>query len=354
MIFGAEIVSTSEPSLTVIKRGEDGEREARQTQEYLEQIVEAYMPQWARNGLAPESTLGLRGPVGEVGSESPKCAQLGEPHEYGGKDVSRPSLLGVSINQVSDYLREGGTGFHTRRSLLLLIFAVVALLSVVQWRVSRNSESTNLRNMLHLKISKKGGADDVVAPNRASNSVATMVNNIATGINNGQPDLIAEPLNNPSAPTIASSTTPSRNTIKPAMEADVSLSAGSFELRKGVQAGATAEGRTWLWRAMSRGNGEAPVLLADMYAQGNGVTKDCEQAVILLKAASKNANPHARSKMGSMYATGQCVPRDRVEAYRWMHSALQLNPASEWLQRIQKTLWDEMSAVERERAPVYR
>ncbi len=152
----------------------------------------------------------------------------------------------------------------------------------------------------------------------------------------------------------ASRRSASSEEIEPTTAAAASLSAGNFELQKGKAAGATAEGRTWLWRAMSKGNGEAPVLLADMYAQGRGVTKDCEQAVLLLKAAAKKPNPAARSKLGSMYATGECLPKDRVEAYRWMHGALQVNPGSEWLEKNQETLWKEMSASERQRASTYR
>ena len=135
---------------------------------------------------------------------------------------------------------------------------------------------------------------------------------------------------------------------------DASLAAGAFELHKGIAAGPTAEGRTWLWRAMSKGNGQAPVLLADMYAQGKGVTKDCEQAVLLLKAASKKPNPAARAKLGSMYATGQCLPKDRVEAYRWTHAALQANPGSEWLEKNQESLLQEMTAAERRRASIIK
>jgi hypothetical protein len=149
--------------------------------------------------------------------------------------------------------------------------------------------------------------------------------------------------------------TPSRPAARDAENApDPSLSAGSFELQKGIAAGATNEGRTWLWRAMGKGNGEAPVLLADIYAQGRGTPKDCEQAVLLLKAAAKKANPRARSKLGTMYASGQCVPQDRVEAYKWMHAALQVNPGSEWIQKNQESLWSRMSASERRRAAAYR
>lgn len=136
----------------------------------------------------------------------------------------------------------------------------------------------------------------------------------------------------------------------PPAEADGSLNFGAFELQKGKAAGPTDLGRMWLWKAVAKGNGEAPVLLADMYLTGNGVSKDCEQAMLLLDAAAKKANPAARSKLGSMYATGECVSKDRVEAYRWMSSALAANPGSEWLEKNRQSLLSQMTPAERQRA----
>jgi hypothetical protein len=168
------------------------------------------------------------------------------------------------------------------------------------------------------------------------------------------------PAAKPAAST-KSANTPTRTAAKPvpskpapAPQADASLSGGSFELQKGIAAGPTELGRMWLWKAMGKGNGEAPVLLADMYAQGKGVPKDCEQAMLLLNAAAKKANPRARSKLGSMYAAGECVARDRVQAYKWMSAALQVNPGSEWLEKNRENLMSQMTAAERRRAEAYR
>ena len=136
--------------------------------------------------------------------------------------------------------------------------------------------------------------------------------------------------------------------------ADASLSAGSAELQKGIAAGPTEMGRMWLWKAMGLGNGAAPVLLADTYAQGKGVPRDCEQAMLLLNAAAKKANPRARSKLGSMYAAGECVPQDRVKAYKWFSSALEVNPGSDWLEKNRESLVKQMTPAERFRAGASR
>ena len=135
-----------------------------------------------------------------------------------------------------------------------------------------------------------------------------------------------------------------------APEADASLSAGGAELQKGIAAGSTEMGRMWLWKATAKGNGEAPVRLAEMYAQGRGVPRDCEQAMLLLNAAARKMNVRARSKLGSMYAAGECVPQDRVKAYKWMSAALEANPGSEWIEKNRESLMSQMTPAERQRA----
>ena len=52
----------------------------------------------------------------------------------------------------------------------------------------------------------------------------------------------------------------------------------------------SAEAARYLWRSVSRQNGQALVELAGLYAKGDGVRKDCDQARILLQAASHHKN----------------------------------------------------------------
>jgi hypothetical protein len=55
-----------------------------------------------------------------------------------------------------------------------------------------------------------------------------------------------------------------------------------------------------------------------------------------------------------MYSTGTCVQRNRVEAYRWLSSALAANPKSEWAQQNRDLLWQQMNPEERAMAQRYR
>jgi TPR repeat protein len=46
------------------------------------------------------------------------------------------------------------------------------------------------------------------------------------------------------------------------------------------------------------------VVLADLYLRGDGVAKSCEQARVLLKAASKSGNVQGQEKLGELDTNG--------------------------------------------------
>jgi hypothetical protein len=52
-----------------------------------------------------------------------------------------------------------------------------------------------------------------------------------------------------------------------------------------------------LWSALAAGDSSAEVALAQLYLTGNGVPRNCEQARVLLRAASKNGNIEARQQL---------------------------------------------------------
>ena len=129
---------------------------------------------------------------------------------------------------------------------------------------------------------------------------------------------------------------------------------GAEEMAKANDASDSAATAAWLWKATAKGNPEAPVQLANMYVEGNGVPRSCEQAVVLLKTAADKDNVLARNRLGSMYATGTCVPLDRVAAYRWYSAALKVNPDSPWTQQTRNAIWQQMSPEERAQAQKYK
>ena len=129
---------------------------------------------------------------------------------------------------------------------------------------------------------------------------------------------------------------------------------GAAEMAKAKRASDAAAQAAWLWKATAKGNPDAPVMLADMYIRGDGVPRSCDQAVVLLKTAAVNEDVRACNRLASMYATGVCVPRSHVEAYRWLSSALAADPNSQWARQNRDLTWQQMTPEERALAEKYR
>ena len=70
--------------------------------------------------------------------------------------------------------------------------------------------------------------------------------------------------------------------------------AASVQFRQDVhpRAGRNARVRR-LWSEVGAGDSKAEVELAQLYLKGDGVTRNCEQARVLLKAAAKKGNAEA-------------------------------------------------------------
>jgi TPR repeat protein len=95
----------------------------------------------------------------------------------------------------------------------------------------------------------------------------------------------------------------------------------------------------------------AALLRAQDYLLGRGgVKQNCEQGLIYLRAATKANEPAAAVQMGALYASGHCVTRDRVMAYRWFNSAHELEPDDPEIRSDLQQLWGEMTAQERRQA----
>jgi len=88
----------------------------------------------------------------------------------------------------------------------------------------------------------------------------------------------------------------------------------------------------------------------ERYLYGRDTPRNCSQAVVNFNAAAKQNNPRALSDLGSLYATGQCVPLDRAQAYQWFSRALALDRGNTYLAHNLNMLWGEMSSEERARA----
>ena len=66
----------------------------------------------------------------------------------------------------------------------------------------------------------------------------------------------------------------------------------------------SAEAAKWLWKAMAKHNGPSMVALADLYLKGDGVSKNCDQARVLLDSAAQRGMAGAGERLRNLQAFG--------------------------------------------------
>jgi hypothetical protein len=64
------------------------------------------------------------------------------------------------------------------------------------------------------------------------------------------------------------------------------------------------EAATWLWKAVSKQNLAAAILLSDLYLRGDGVPKSCDQARLLLIAAARKGEAAAAERLRNLQSFG--------------------------------------------------
>ena len=174
-----EDASSSEQRLSAMDDAEERERDewARQTQERLEQIVEAYKPLWAVEAPRSGSTVCLTVPVIEALKEAQFSVEEREqPSRVANEDAaaqpvadvsrrpnerierfderlraqlgaSEPSLLRPGVDADEHFFKRGLNHVHWWHSLLLMNVAVLIVLGMLIWRASHNDEATTLTNV---------------------------------------------------------------------------------------------------------------------------------------------------------------------------------------------------------------
>ncbi len=65
-----------------------------------------------------------------------------------------------------------------------------------------------------------------------------------------------------------------------------------------------SEAAKFLWKAVSKQNTAAALLLSDLYLRGDGVPKSCDQARLLLVAAAKRRSPQAAQQLHNLESQG--------------------------------------------------
>jgi hypothetical protein len=66
----------------------------------------------------------------------------------------------------------------------------------------------------------------------------------------------------------------------------------------------SAEAAKWLWKAIAKHNAQATLVLSDLYLRGDGVSKNCDQARVLLDTAALKGVKDAGARLRHLQAFG--------------------------------------------------
>ncbi len=112
----------------------------------------------------------------------------------------------------------------------------------------------------------------------------------------------------------------------PVLAADVQVGVEAYE--RGDYATALEELRP----LAERGDDRAQYFLGSMYADGEGVPQDSVEAVKWYHLAGEQGNAGAQFSLGNMYFYGAGVPQDSAEAVKWYHLAAERGDAEAQMQ----------------------
>jgi hypothetical protein len=103
-------------------------------------------------------------------------------------------------------------------------------------------------------------------------------------------------------------------------------------------------------QAPASDSGDALYRRGEGYLYGRNGSGNCGNALKYLKMAADMQHAKARSTMGTMYATGHCVPRDLPSSYRWFALALRVDPNNPVVEKNLSAVWNQMTPPERQLA----
>ena len=118
------------------------------------------------------------------------------------------------------------------------------------------------------------------------------------------------------------------------------------DYRKGYEAykaGDIATALKWYQLSAEQGDAQAQYNLGAMYARGDGVLKNYNEAVKLYQLAAEQGHATAQSNIGYMYQHGNGVLKDNVTAHMWYNisSANGHEDAGEWRDKVAASMTPE-------------
>ncbi len=245
------------------------------------------------------------------------------------------SILGLSASSEITEPFEAAADSGRKRHIWILvgIVIVIALLGAIWWRTQAGHTNSSAAGILDKQTQN-------LDPNQAASSLNSTQ----------QPSALKQPLSADKENTAAAET-PKAPAALNEDRTSLTIPDPDHEKHSSLSVNATAANRNEAshWKVTANANPDAPVELANRYIRGKGVPRSCEKAVLLLQSAAAKANVRACNRLASMYALGICVPRDRIQAYRWLESALAADPHNEWALLNRDLTLHQMTVEERSR-----
>jgi hypothetical protein len=102
--------------------------------------------------------------------------------------------------------------------------------------------------------------------------------------------------------------------------------------------------------AAAKEKSDSMVQDGEKYLYGHSVRQDCGRARSTLMEAADLSNPKAQGILGTMYATGHCVPRDLPTAYHWFLQAKEDGPQDFRIEQDLRLVWKQMTAQQQQAA----
>ena len=251
-----------------------------------------------------------------------RCGQALNPVQPGSTDNQGAAVVGKAVppprseNDVQ-WLRDraftglDGSDTPPRRTWKYLVGAMVLVLAgfaYLQWapkprpsttgtpQMSTSAASPSLENSSPAETKPP---TEVISPESkepvAQNSAATEAHDRAAVPAGVQPASQKSPLlgAQPSQPALAG---------EQSGASDLRLAQRYLGGSMGVRD--SSEAAKLLWKAVSKQNAAAAVLLSDLYLRGDGVPRSCDQARLLLVAAAKRGAPQAAQQLRNLQSQG--------------------------------------------------
>jgi hypothetical protein len=215
----------------------------------------------------------------------------------------------------------GGGGYRIVIGFVLAI--VIGTLAFMAWRSAQQTSQSQLE-LAAPPVASSEAAPSEPAPAPSSPPVAAKTNtsdgtppaeNQATRPTASPAKDAAKPASNEStakadntAPTLPHGV--SRPPKAPPTEASAGKGGEELAVAQGYLNGTNGQGRNsaeaakWLWKAIAKHNAEASLLLSDLYLKGEGVSKNCDQARVLLDSAALQGVKDAGMRLRHLQAFG--------------------------------------------------